>query len=178
MPNGGTDNCMNCRHNTANQSSVSIKTAPRVTRIPFCSVHQIPVWDHAWTYCENIISEDPDINIPINTVGLSSEGYSRIPWLGRTAPSCGQDVPVCKICGTSVDEGIRLKSDALDLDAGFCCNEHYREWQRGQLKANGFGNVYGIGRNKLHQAVLSRDFVSLKAQSEVVLFSCTDFRPC
>ena len=167
MPNGGTDNCMNCQHNRANQAAANIKTAQKYTRIPFCTVHHIPVWNHAWTYCTNIGSDHPEINIPINTVGLSSEGYSRIPWLGRTAPFCSEQVSNCQICGVSGNEGIRLKSDVMGIDASFCSNDHYRQWYQAKLDDSGLENVYEIERNQIHQSVLDSDYASFNTHAEI-----------
>ena len=150
----------------ANKASANIKTASRDTRVPFCTVHLIPVWNHAWTYCSNIGSVQPEMNIPINTVGLYSEGYSRIPWLGRTAPFRSEQVSNCQICGMSGNEGIRLKSDVMGIDASFCSNAHYRKWCQEKLDESGLEQVYGIGRNQLHQSVLDGDYTSFKNHAE------------
>ena len=157
MPNGGTDNCMNCPHNRANQQSANVKTAPRYTRQSFCSVHKIPMWDHAWTYCSNIYDDDADVTVPINTVGLHAEGYSRIPWLGRTAPIRKTIEAPCVTCQTSGSECLTLNSDALGIHVAFCSNDHYREWQAEQLELLGFTELYRIGRNAVHEAVLHTD---------------------
>ena len=157
MPNGGTDNCMNCPHNRANQTTANVKTAPRYTRLPFCAVHHIPIWDHAWTYCKNIGSIDPDITVPINTVGLHAEGYSRVPWLGRTAPARHEGVASCAVCGDSGDEYLQINSVPLNLNVAFCSNEHYRQWHKEQLEILGFEGIYSIGRNDLHIAVQHQD---------------------
>ena len=165
MPNGGTDNCMNCAHNRANQQSANVKTAPRHTRLSFCSVHNIPMRDHAWTYCSNINSPDADVTIPINTVGLFSEGYSRIPWLGRTAPIRKETIARCEICHSGEVEGLAINSDALGLQVEFCTNDHYREWQAAQLDSLGLERCYAIGRNALHEAVLQGDLAQLESLS-------------
>jgi len=161
MPNGGTDNCMNCPHNRANQQSANVKTAPRYTRQSFCSVHNIPMWDHAWTYCSNINSDHPDIEVAINTVGLHAEGYSRIPWLGRTAPVRKTIKVPCLICHSSGSECLTLNSDALDILVAFCSNDHYREWHAEQTESLGYTKIYNIGRNAVHEAVLQNDQMQL-----------------
>lgn len=163
MPNGGTDNCMNCAHNRANHQSANVKSAPRYTRQSFCSVHNIPMWDHAWTYCSNINTPEPDIAVPINTVGLYSEGYSRIPWLGRTAPIRKEKIAHCEICNSGETEGLAINSDALGLHVEFCSNDHYREWHTKQTEALGFEGAYSIGRNTLHEAVLRGDLEQLES---------------
>ena len=171
MPNGGTDNCMNCPHNRANQPTANVKTAPRYTRLPFCAVHHIPIWDHAWTYCKNIGSIDPAITVPINTVGLHAEGYSRVPWLGRTAPVRKEGVANCAVCGASGDEYLKIESTPLKLNVAFCSNEHYRDWHKEQLETLGFEGIYSIGRNELHNAVLHEDIdctTSLASDAELL----------
>jgi len=171
MPNGGTDNCMNCPHNRANQLTANVKTAPRYTRLPFCAVHHIPIWDHAWTYCKNIGKIDPDITVPINTVGLHAEGYSRVPWLGRTPPVRKEGVANCAVCGSSGVEYLIIESTPLNLNVAFCSNEHYKDWQKEQLEALGFEGIYSIGRNDLHKAVLHEDIdrtTSLASDAEML----------
>ena len=163
MPNGGTDNCMNCSHNRANQQLINVKTAPSQTRLAFCSVHQIPVWEHAWTYCANINESSPDVTVPIYSVGLYSDGYTRIPWLGRTAPVRQRQIVSCEVCLTSVTQGLIVESEALGLNVAFCSNDHYAEWHLQQLETHGFGGVYHIGRNALHAAILVEDLESIRS---------------
>ena len=163
MPNGGTDNCMNCSHNRANQQLVNVKTAPSQTRLAFCTVHQIPVWDHAWTYCANINESDPDVTLPINSGGLYSVGYTRIPWLGRTAPFRQGKIVSCVVCLKSASQGLIIESEALGLNVAFCSNDHYTEWHLQQLEINGLEGVYHIGRNALHAAVLLEDVESIRS---------------
>ena len=163
MPNGGTDNCMNCSHNRANQQLINVKTAPSQTRLAFCTVHQIPVLDHAWTYCANINESDPNVTVPINSVGLYSDGYTRIPWLGRTPPVRQGQIASCAVCLTSVTKGLIIESEALGLNVAFCSNDHYTEWRTLQLETHGFESIYNIGRNSLHAAILLEDVESLSS---------------
>ena len=163
MPNGGTDNCMNCSHNRANQQLVNVKTAPSQTRLAFCTVHQIPVWDYAWTYCANINESSPDVTVPINSVGLYSDGYTRIPWLGRTAPVRQGQIASCAVCLTSATQGLIIESVALGLNVAFCSNDHYTEWHLQQFETRGFEGVYQVGRNALHAAVLLEDVESIRS---------------
>lgn len=163
MPNGGTDNCMNCSHNRANQQPVNVKTAPSQTRLGFCTVHQIPIWDHAWTYCANINESDPDVTVPINSVGLYSDGYTRIPWLGRTAPFRQGQIAICVVCLKSATQGLIIESEALGLNVAFCSDDHYTEWHLQQLESYGLEGVYHIGRNALHAAVLLEDVESIRS---------------
>lgn len=156
MPNGGTDNCMNCRHNRANQQPVSVKGVERRTRLPYCTVHDIPIRDRAWTYCANINFDSPDRAIPITTVGLfSSEGYGRIPWYGRIAPSRTGRAGSCLICGKdgAGEELLRLTSEPLGFDYLFCGNPHYRGWIK-EKQAEDSDQFYQVGRTPLHEAAL------------------------
>ena len=155
MPNGGTDNCMNCAHNRANQQSTNVKSAPSQTRLAFCGVHQIPVWDRAWTYCSNIRASEPDVTVLINTIGLHSEGYARIPWFGRTPPVRTGQIERCEVCGSGAEEGLVINSEALGIDVSFCSNAHYVEWYERELESRGFERSYQIGRTALHEAVLN-----------------------
>jgi len=159
VPNGGTDNCMNCQHNRANHATVNVKTAPRSTRLPFCSIHNIPVQDRAWTYCSNIYSDKRDKWLPISTIGLHSEGYSRIPWLGRTAPHRVANIKSCAICGelAAGSEGLGLRSPSLMNDETFCSNDHYRQWIQSQIRDVGVENLYDIGRSVVHENVLNNN---------------------
>lgn len=157
MPNGGTDNCMNCRHNRANHRAANIKSAPSHTRQAFCSVHQIPIRDRAWTYCSNINATSPDLTVPINSVGLHANGYRRIPWLGRSQPQKAESITGCDICGASGSEGIEINLETLNCHVEFCSNEHYCEWYEHQSNLLDFEQMYAVGRNELHQAVLCSD---------------------
>lgn len=154
---------MNCTHNRANQQSANVKTAPRYTRQSFCSVHHIPMWNQAWTYCSNIVASEPDVTVPINTVGLHSEGYSRIPWLGRTAPISKDKIIRCEICNSSNVEGLSIESNALAIQVEFCSNDHYCEWHAAQLASFDFDHLYSIGRDGLHEAILRNDKEQLTA---------------
>ena len=153
MPNGGTDNCMNCRHNRANQTSTNVKTALPSTRLPFCSVHKIPIWDRAWTYCANITRAEPDIHVPISTRGLYSGGYVRIPWLGRLAPKPRQGINQCEICGDSASKGLIINLKKPNLQVEFCSNEHYMRWHKHTLDSRGFDSVYPIAETELHESI-------------------------
>ena len=90
----------------------------------------------------------------------------RIPWLGRTAPFFSENDLHCQICGLFVSEGIRLRSDVVNIDVGFCCNDHYRQWYREKLNENGLDIGYDIGRNEMHQSVLDDDYASFKNHAE------------
>jgi len=166
MPNGGTDNCMNCAHNRANQPSANVKTALRDTREPFCSVHQIPIWNRAWTYCSNIGNPEPDVTLPIQSIGLSAEGYARIPWFGRTQPTESKDDFKCAVCGSSGPECLVVDYSDLGLHAEFCSNEHYQSWRDSMFEKHGFNAIYSIGRTSIHQAVLG-DYPAAISLSEV-----------
>ena len=101
--------------------------------------------------------------MPINSVGLYSDGYTRIPWLGRTAPVRQGQIASCAVCLTSATQGLIIESEALGLNVAFCCNDHYTEWHLQQLETNGLEGVYHIGRNALHAAVLLEDVESIRS---------------
>lgn len=156
MPNGGTDNCMNCPHNRANHTPINIKTALRRTRVPFCTVHQIPVWDHAWTYCSNYAKEEPNIYSPIYASGLYESGYARIPWLGFAEPVRNFAVTKCETCGNSTESGLLMEVPELEVRAEFCCNDHYHHWWQEQYNnEHGVHHWHVYDRSPLQEALLS-----------------------
>lgn len=157
MPNGGTDNCMNCQHNRANHATLNVKTAPRSTRLSFCSIHAIPMHDEAWTYCSNIYSDKRDKWLPISTIGLHSGGYSRIPWLGRTAPHRVEKIESCAVCGVlqAGSEGLGLRSMSLNIDETFCSNDHYRQWIQSRIHDAGAEKLYDVGRSSAQEDILN-----------------------
>lgn len=67
----------------------------------------------------------------------------------------------------SGNEGIRLKSDAMGIDAYFCSNDHYRQWFQAKLDDSGLENVYEIDRNQIHRSVLDRDYASFNTHAEI-----------
>jgi ankyrin repeat protein len=132
MPNGGTDCCMNCAHNRANQEVVDLKNVDRHNRIPFCMPRYIAVHDRAWTYCgdfNHIEAKPIDPTGPIYSSGQIDGGYERIPWYGSIEPHL-QSIGSCQICDASADRGL-----ALVMDGGpsleFCSNGHYEKWVEG-----------------------------------------------
>lgn len=162
MPNGGTDNCMNCPHNRANQTPANIKTALRDTRIAFCMVHKIPIESRAWTYCGNILRETPDINLAINTIGLADEGYDRIPWFGLSPVMTDWVIERCEICGKSTDKGISVNRPSLHVQASFCCNEHYRTWYERQQKEFDHDDLYQYDRSPLQNLILQGEMTKIE----------------
>jgi hypothetical protein len=168
MPNGGTDNCMNCHHNRANQPSENTKAARRDTRISFCNLHQIPIRNRAWTYCTNIGKRNADPRLPVFSVGISKEGYDRIPWFGRTKPATERRVRSCTVCGQPSSNGIEISDRPLGSRVRFCSNEHYRRWHEEQRTLLGHEAMYDIGRNELQDALLEGDHQRIEStmQSE------------
>ena len=164
MPNGGTDNCMNCRHNRANQPSANIKTALRASRVPFCAVHGVPVWDHAWTYCPNYSLDEPNPRLPIYANGLFEEGYERIAWLGLAEPIQKVSVKQCEVCGCSAERGLLLSVAKRNVRVEFCCNDHYQQWQSEQSAGDlGWDHWYVYDRSPLQQAILRCDDTAVEA---------------
>ena len=129
MPNGGTDNCMNCSHNRANSSLQDIKAGDRHSRIPFCMLRTVPVYDRAWTYCRNFTHKRPEAAEPIGPIfanGQWGPGYVRIPWYDFSEPSL-REVTSCAVCSEPNEKGISIVlSDGRLIE--FCTNEHYMDW--------------------------------------------------
>ena len=131
MPNGGTDNCMNCSHNKANSSLHDIKTGDRFTRIPFCMLRSVPVYDRAWTYCRNFTHHDTDLVDPVGPIfanGQWGRGYVRIPWYGLIEPNLHK-ISSCAVCGEESQSGISIALNDGKL-VEFCTNDHYMDWLR------------------------------------------------
>lgn len=129
MPNGGTDNCMNCSHNKANSSLHDIKTGDRFTRTPFCTLRNVPVYDRAWTYCKNFThrkTESIEASGPIFSTGQWGPGYVRIPWYGLIETRL-RAIASCVVCGEASEKGISLVLNDGKL-IEFCTNDHYTEW--------------------------------------------------
>ena len=149
MPNGGSDNCMNCALNRANQRSNAIKGFDPDNRIAFCTLRNLVIQSgRAWTYCNysqshywtdtevkgTYISEEEihkfDPSKPVFTTGVKSEGYQRIPYYKGNAPHTDGGSKTCALCNKSFDRGVWLTSYATNggFDHGFCSNEHYDYW--------------------------------------------------
>jgi len=149
MPNGGSDNCMNCALNGANQRSAQIKGFNPDSRVSFCTVRDIVIQSgSAWTYCHyshghywgeteekgTFISQEAlnklDPSEPMYTVGARSGGYQRIPYFKGISPHTQGPMGNCTLCNEGFEEGVWITSYATDneFDFGFCCNEHYEIW--------------------------------------------------
>lgn len=122
MPNGGPDNCANCRFNQEPDP------------IGYCSLRDVSILNTHWTYCRdftNVHASEPLLpktpTGPIFACGSyeGSVGYVRIPWFGKIAPTF--NVPVeCWVCGRNVPGGIEIH--VRDRTFGFCTNRHYIDW--------------------------------------------------
>jgi hypothetical protein len=175
MPNGGTDCCMNCRYNKFNQQSENVKSATQMSRFSFCTVHNIPIEDFAWTYCKNIYSKAPDISIPIESNGLKDAGYERIPWFGRTRPITNVNVNNCEVCGELTEDtyGISIKDSANKNTPTFCSNEHYVDWIKEQTSSRTFEEIYSINRNQIHESIINKS-LDTKANFASILIDGQD----
>lgn len=168
MPNGGTDCCMNCSHNRANQQSHDIKSVVRDTRITYCTVHNVPIRSRAWTYCRNMLNETPDPTIPIAASGRFEGWYTRIPWFGLVAPMVDVPVESCAVCGMPQEKGISLSPEPEKRPYQFCCNDHYKQWLDENLGTPQFEVARKLGRTPLHESLLSQDVSSLDLSPESV----------
>ena len=147
MPNGGTDNCMNCQYNRANQPTGNIKATRGAERVPFCSLRQVVVAHHAWTYCRNIYDDVVEEILPIYSTGLYERGYQRIPWYGLAEPIISVNVEVCNLCGEGAESGIVIPAVGHD-QLQFCCNDHYYDW----LEKHPFSSALTEEEQQLHKA--------------------------
>jgi len=169
MPNGGTDCCMNCRHNKANQQTHDVKSVLRDTRLTYCTVHNVPISNRAWTYCRNISNDTPDPLIPIAASGRFEGWYTRIPWYGLVAPQVDVPIDDCDICGESQEKGITLEFKKLQRSLNFCCNDHYKEWFKNNTESPLFESAKNLGRTQLHEEILnSQTISSLNGLSELL----------
>ena len=142
MPNGGTDNCMNCSFNRANQPAERIKGMDPRSRIAFCSLRNIVIQSgSSYTYCKysnyrqdheerSSLFDDPHPNVPIKTIGAEVDGYGRVPYFKGIAPHTHGGIGNCTLCNEEFEEGIWITSYATDdeFNFGFCCNQHYETW--------------------------------------------------
>jgi hypothetical protein len=135
MPNGGGDNCHNCRFNLVRQSTSAEEAVEvRLLLKSHCSLRDVPIPDALFTYCRDFTSyhsTEPFVpktpTGPIFAGGPSDGGlrYVRIPWFGIIAPAF--EVPVeCCVCGRSVPDGIELRIPGGTF--GFCTSAHYIDW--------------------------------------------------
>lgn len=162
MPNGGTDCCMNCRHNKANQQSHDVKSVMRDTRLTYCTMHNVPIRSRAWTFCRNISNETPDPLIPIAASGRFEGWYTRIPWYGLVAPQVDVPVEACDICGNSQEKGIILDFKTLHPALQFCCNDHYKEWFEKNTQLPLFEIAKNLGRTSLHEEIFESPLISFQ----------------
>ena len=122
MPNGGPDNCANCRFNRGSEDA------------GYCALRDVAIANTYWTYCRDFTSTHSGEPLlpktptgPIFACGTyeGGVGYVRIPWFGKIAPRFS--VPVeCWVCGRNVEGGIRIQVG--DRTFGFCTNRHYIDW--------------------------------------------------
>ena len=144
MPNGGSDNCGECRHNRANHERPDLRENhfAEFCMKSYCTLRDLDVSGNPfWTYCANFThtsdpwgrARDPQrIEGSVYSQGCPGDGYARIPWHRNSAPR----VPVstkCCICGRNAKEGIEIIHNGETL--GFCTNQHYVQWWK-HIKAS------------------------------------------
>ena len=108
MPNGGSDNCSNCRHNHLRQSprnrNVDIDRMKRM----YCVLRGVNISNILYTYCANFFSDSDVPEGPIFSAGIDSN--IRLPWNNKYEPKFGIS-GICKICNREFDKGISVKDD-------------------------------------------------------------------
>ena len=112
MPNGGTDCCINCSNNRANSTPHDFKAGDRSSRLPFCMLRLVGVYDRAWNFGENFThrAEVCEVFEPIGSIyatGVMERGYVRIPWYGIIEPSL-QIIESFAICKQENKNGISI----------------------------------------------------------------------
>ena len=135
MPNGGPDNCGNCRHNKAVQEIQKLQkmgqtlTQDDIARLRWekshCTLRDVKITRPMWTYCENVFLNTG--KLPLGWIYASGlyEGYVRIPWDDKNEPR-GAEHATCVICHRTTPGGLEIDHDGRIL--GFCTNQHYVKW--------------------------------------------------
>ncbi len=123
MPNGGSDNCRNCRHNVP--KVVGTATHEQKRESAFCTVRNMAVRDSLWTYCANHYVDE---KTPIGPMFGAVDDYVRVPYHGASYPRrCVTSA--CKLCGapSTEKEGVEV-SDERSGTLQFCSSRHYVRW--------------------------------------------------
>lgn len=79
MPNGGSDNCGTCCHNSANKGQTGYPRTPPSEKTAKCLIRDIDIANPFWTYCVNHpYKNEFDIRIPIGAVygGMTQKGVT------------------------------------------------------------------------------------------------------
>jgi len=101
VPNGGSDNCGNCRFNHANQWDGPEDTHRRVVdEESFCTIRGVAIKNPWWTYCANAHSKSASPEGPIYAAGLGTTRSvsTRIPWHGPHEPGLARGHGFCSVC--------------------------------------------------------------------------------
>ena len=138
MPNGGPDNCANCRFRSNPDRAWQLGNSLE------CTIRKVAIPVPLWTYCANIHTGNSTPAGPIFIAGLEEFGarpigedklkvitpfgaaYVRIPCHGDTFPRLGAS-GVCCVCDRSFQIGIGL-TRGKEGHLVFCCNKHYLDW--------------------------------------------------
>ena len=120
MPNGGIDNCFECKYFNKNNSK------------NYCTIRKVQIAKPAYTYCNNCITKSKIPVGPIYSSGLHSEKvlYTRIPWHDNNEPRI-YVLGKCLICHKQF-KGIDIET--IDGNKQFCSNKHYLEWHEMEHK--------------------------------------------
>ncbi len=132
MPNGGPDNCGNCRYSV----KITAASPPPLIGAPrhyyaWCGLRNVVTSQPLWTYCRNHRFHDDEaalptsIEGPVFAYGLPETEHVRIPWHGNRQPRVGVEA-TCSVCGSVTTRGISVLDEGEEV--GFCSNHHYIEW--------------------------------------------------
>jgi len=140
MPNGGIDNCANCRFRSNSDR------AWQVNETLECTIRKVAIRHPLWTYCANIHTRSSQPSGPIFIAGLEDYAarpigedklkvitplgatYVRIPCDDDAFPMLGASGSCC-VCAREFQRGISLTSEKQGRVL-FCCNKHYVDWWR------------------------------------------------
>lgn len=127
MPNGGSDNCRNCRHNHVNRGAGKIST---VREQPiWCTVRKREVVVTTHTYCANHYTDEQN---PIGPMYGCHGDHLRIPYHDGSYPNAC-DTSRCAVCGSPSpgSQGVRVIDGRLGV-MEFCGLTHYMQWWKEQ----------------------------------------------
>ena len=121
MPNGGPDNCNNCKF-------ISKHAGEQI-----CMLRDVVIPNTHWTYCHDFVSSHSDVLVGFRTPtgpiyasgGFEAGAYVRIPWFQNCEPRINRSVR-CEVCGKRVGNGIELETATATW--GFCSRQHYLDW--------------------------------------------------
>jgi hypothetical protein len=123
MPNGGSDHCANCRHNSPRVASPASREDRRDHA--FCTVRNVAVRASTSTYCANHYVDDKQ---PIGPMFGALDDHERVPYLGSAYPY-PHTATACLKCSapSQAGQGVQV-TDSNGRLLQFCGARHYVRW--------------------------------------------------